>query len=336
MRRVGIGAAIAAGVAALGLAIMLAPDHAPPAEPALATAVTPPPPVDAGHPRHDAGQPKPDTRDAGPPSAKPTSVVPVIPTVRASALKGRVQVRRAGRGSWRRLRKVARLSPTDEIRTAGGASVELVAGQHVVQLQPGTQVEVGAITEELTRFLLGAGLVRARARGQRTLQIDSKKGGAGVSAKNGAFSMSHNGDGTVAVGVQRGRVRVSGGGSTVVLRKGQQTLVPAGGVPAAPRPLSRSLLLKVNWPQKRATNKPRLRLTGKTRAGALVFAMGRPVKVAADGSFTVDVRLKEGENHPRIEARDVGGNRARAAAPAIVMNTKGAKSEFETETLWGK
>jgi hypothetical protein len=281
---------------------------------------------------HDAGAPAP--ADAG---LRP-AVVPSTVTLRK--LEGTVEIQRGGAGPWQKASSGDALSANDAIRTAAGASVELVAGEHVVRLVPGTDVTVQELTANLSGFLLGRGLIGAEATSApgttpRALEIRAKDTDAAVRATDGRFRMSSNGEGTVAVGVEEGEVNVSGAGSSVVLKKGERTLVRPNQAPAAPQPFATDLLVDVAWPKERSTNRRVITVTGRTDAGALLFALGRPITVAEDGSFRARLKLKEGKNRIRVEGWDVSGNEV-DKSELVVVNTKGADSRFDTKDLWGK
>lgn len=276
--------------------------------------------------------PPPLVVDAGPPPPP----VKVIPNVTIAKADGKVEVRRQGSEDWQEGAVGAVLGANDAIRTAPGATVELEAGGNTVTLLPGTDVKVAELTADLTRYLLGSGLLAgdAPAAAGRTLQVDVDGTDVAVKASDGRFRMSSNGSGTVAVAAQQGDVRVAAKGREVVLKKGERSLVLPGGAPSDPAPLATSLLLKVAWPKQRETNKRVVTITGRTEAGALVFALGRPVRVGADGAFQAKLTLPEGETQLRVAALDVSGNEKGEAGPRVLVDTKGASSRFETDDLW--
>ncbi len=277
----------------------------------------PPPPVVV-----DAGAP--------PPVAKP------LPTVVVAKADGTVEVRRQGTDAWQPVAVGAVLAEDDSIRTGSGASVELLAGGNTVTMLAGTDVKVAELTADLTRYLLGSGLIAGASPGASgtTLQVDVEGTDVAVRARDGSFRMSSNGAGTVAVAAEAGDVRVAAKGKEVVLKHGERSLVLPGGAPSDPAPLASSLLLKVAWPKQRETNKRVVTITGRTDAGALVFALGRPVKVGADGAFKERLTLPEGESRLDVSALDVSGNARREAGPSILVDSKGASSRFQTDDLW--
>jgi len=279
----------------------------------------------------------PDSVDAG---TAPTIVdagAPAVLVVKIVKLEGTVEIKRDGKDAWEPATVGATLSERDAIRTSTDASAELDAAGNIVSLMGGTDVKVAELTTGLTRYLLGKGLITGVARsssGAGKLAVDVDGTDVAVRATDGSFRVSSNGTGTVAVAAQDGDVSVAAKGKEIVLHKGQRTLVLPNEAPTEPQALATSLLLKVQWPKERETNKRVVTITGRTEAGALVFAMGKPVQVGADGKFSEKVTLPDGETTLRVTASDVSGNSERAAGPRILVDTQGATSKFKTEDLW--
>jgi hypothetical protein len=267
-----------------------------------------------------------------------------VAEVRVQRVTGAAEVLRAGTETWQPLVAGQTLSKADSVRTLDGTAELLTNGttSSVVELMPGTDVTVEELTADLTRYLLGSGLVTGRAgdandsAAKANLQVAVKSTDVLVQSAGGKFNVSSNGSGTVAVGAAAGNVTVSSLGRAVVLKAGERTLVAPGRPPDQPQPLATSLLLKVAWPSDRETNKRRVTVTGRTAAGALVFAVGRPIAVGADGTFSATVRLSEGDNLLNARAVDVSGNVTRQDGPRVHVDSKGAATRFDTEKLWSK
>lgn len=279
------------------------------------------------------GPPTPPPRvDAGPPPPLATAPIPGVTLAKA---EGRVEVRRQGKESWEEVAVGAVLAQDDTIRTPPGATVALEGGGGTVTLLPGTDVKLAELTSAHTRYLLGSGLLAgdAPAGGGRTLQVDVGGTDVAVKTQGGTFRLSSNGAGTVAVAAQGGDVRVAAKGREVVLKQGERSLVLPGAAPTDAAPLATRLLLKVAWPKPRETNQRVVTLTGRTEAGAIVFALGRPVKVAADGSFSEKLALPEGETQLRVAAVDVSGNDQSEDGPKVLVDTQGASSRLQTDDL---
>ena len=262
---------------------------------------------------------------------------PAVFEIVVANVEGAVEVQR-GKGAWEKVSAGARLHADDAVRTLPGGSVELQAAGAVVRLNESTDVRVAELTEGLTRYLLGRGFVAADAHDDKkrgkVLQVDVDGSDVAVKAADARFSMTSNGEGTVAVAAKDGDVRVASRGKEVVLHRGQRTLVLPEKPPSDPAPLATSLLLKVAWPTEHETNHKVVTVAGRTEAGALVFAMGRPQKVDADGRFRAQVSLSEGANTLDVVAVDASGNLAKAGGQHVVVDTRGAASHFKTDDLW--
>jgi hypothetical protein len=100
--------------------------------------------------------------------------------------------------------------------------------------------------------------------------------------------------------------------------------------------MPRSLLLKVDWPSARETNRRRIVVTGRTTPGALVSVRGERVRVGPDGAFTHVLFLREGEQTIEASARDVAGRRERSRSQPVVLDTRAPDTRFDTTDLWGK
>ncbi len=227
------------------------------------------------------------------------------------------------------------LRADDAVVAGPGARAELAAGaSYRVVLEESGRVEVKEITAELSRFRLEGGLVSATVRDDpaRAFEIESARDA--VARTHGGELAVARGSGDVAVGVTRGEAEFRSGGSSVVIRAGEQSRAREGAAPTAPAPIPPSLLLKVSWPEERLTNRRRIVVTGRTHPGALVAVGGERVDVAPDGRFTKVVYLREGRQDVAVTARDVGGHRAEARSAPIVLDTRAPDAQFDTRDLW--
>ncbi len=280
--------------------------------------------------------PPPEVVKVVEPTVPEAPEVEVPDTVAVISAKGIVEVRRAGTETWVKLGQGETLSPSDEIRTGPGSEVKLRAADHTLVLVPETNLSVGELTEPLSNFLLGKGMVQAIANGPRKIRFEANGSDVQVSAVKGRFEMASNGKGTVAVASLEGDVEVKARGEAVVLKGGSETLVRTGRAPTAPSPIARDLLLRVKWPSARRTNKKAITFRGQTRPGALVFVEGALVEVDDRGNFSTRVKLEEGRNRVKVSGMGVGGSTQNRKSPVIVVDTKGAKAAFDTRKLWEK
>lgn len=270
---------------------------------------------------------------AGPAPGPATAAAPAAVRLAVATVTGDVTIVRAGTR--------ARAAPGDELRaddaieTAPGARVELDGGGYQVALDEDGSFGVREITAELSRFRLEQGLVSARVRDDAGAAVEIEgAGGARVATRGGDVAVARSGE-TTAVGVQRGTAEFAAAGGTVVLAAGQQSVAAPGKRPSAPGPIPASLLLKVSWPEARATNRRRIVVTGRTAPGAIVVVGDERVDVRPDGGFTHVIALREGSQRLVARARSVGGA-ASADGPVILLDTRAPDPRFDTADLWTK
>jgi len=252
--------------------------------------------------------------EAPPPPPPPPPVVaepepPKPVELKIGALEGAVEVRRAG--AWKPAQSGEALQAADGVRTGDGAHAVLVGGDaYEVKMEPGTAVSVDELTESISRVLLESGMASAKVKGSarhHTFEVKAQGSDALARTREGAFTISNNAQGTVAVGTQAGEVEFAGKGKVVIVRAGQQSLVKPGQGPSDPVAVPTSLLLKVRWPTTREVNKKRLVLTGQVEPGAQVEIGGRTIRTDVDGKFVHTLQLSEGRNELSVRARAVGG-----------------------------
>jgi hypothetical protein len=151
--------------------------------------------------------------------------------------------------------------------------------------------------------------------------------------RGGELSVASVG-GRVTVGVTAGRAEFEAGGRIVTLHTGQASSAEPGQPPSPPVALPRSLLLKVDWPAARETNRRKLVVQGKTAPGAVLTLGGQRVVVGPDGRFSQVVFLREGAQSLDVVARDVGGRVERSQSPTVVLDTRAPDVRFDTDALW--
>jgi len=273
----------------------------------------------------------------------PTAVAP--PPAPPEPGTAQVEVRRATGEAWLtrgggvrvRLAPGERLQQSDVIETAGGGAVELGAGDgYQVFLDGAARFAVKEIAAELSRFRLDEGLAEAKVRSDsgRVVVIESSDD-ASVRTGGGRVAIAAGG-GRVAVGVTEGEAQLGSGGQIVAVKAGQFSIAERGRAPSAPVALPRSLLLKVDWPSERETNRRRIVVRGRASPGALVSVGGERVKVGPDGVFTHILFLREGTQTLEATARDVAGRSETARSNPVVLDTRAPDTEFDTRNLWGK
>lgn len=259
--------------------------------------------------------------DGAPPAPPPPLVVeapdaghegPV--TIVLSEVQGEVEIRDlAADGGWRAAKVGDELKGSAGVRTQAGAMAVMVGGERwEVRIEPGTEVEVGELSESISRLLLANGMAHAKVKSgsRHAFEVKATQGDAVARTDAGAFTISHNGAGTVAVGAEEGEVEFLGKGKVVIVRAGQGSIIRPGEAPSDPEPLPATLLLKVALPATAYTNRPRVIVAGQVTPGSHVLVGGRAATVGADGKFKLPVVLKEGKQTVEVTAVGVGNQRS--------------------------
>jgi hypothetical protein len=256
--------------------------------------------------------------------------------LRLSELSGTVEVKGPD-GQWHAAKQGDTLKPSDGVRTQDGSYAVLVGGEYwEVKMEPGTEVEVGELSTSISKLLLGSGMAHATVRGgggRHTFEVKASKGDATARTDSGAFTISHNGEGTVAVASEDGQVELSGKGRVVIVRAGQRSVVLPGQAPTDPVAVPSSLLLKVALPAVSLTNKMKVVVLGQTEPGARVEIAGHVVRVDATGHFKSELRLDEGKNNADVHAQSVGKIEA-VSKHDVELDTQVRRTTVD-KNLWG-
>ncbi|OJH37045.1 hypothetical protein [Cystobacter ferrugineus] len=286
---------------------------------------------------HEAPAPAPVSMPAPAPKVStppPAPEPPRLVELKLQEIRGTVEVRRGG-GEWRGASVGEALRASDAVRTLAGSYAVLIGGEAVeVRMEPGTEVTVAELTDTLSRLLLGKGMTTMRVRSSsgapHALELTATGSDAVARSQGGAFTVSNNGAGTVALATLEGETTLSGQQRSVVVLAGQQSVVRPGQAPSAPAPIPASLLLKVNWP-----DRPRrqILISGQTEPGTQVLANGEGVLPDAQGRFSFPLTLKEGSNPVRVQVRSVGGLRQEEQR-ALQVDTTPPKAVTVDPGLW--
>ncbi|AKQ65541.1 hypothetical protein A176_002453 [Myxococcus hansupus] len=276
-----------------------------------------------------------------PPVAPPVAAAPVAPRqlqLELTQVSGKVEVWNTD-GSWREASVGMALRQDERVRTDDGSYAKLIGGESVeVNIDPATEISVDALTESLSRILLSRGMATAVVRpGQRhTFEVKAANSDATATLQQaGAFTMSNNGEGTVAVGTREGEVTLVGQGKVVIVRAGQQAVVRPGQAPSEPSPVPTSLLLKVDWPNERTRRERELVVRGQATPGSRVEVGGVTVKSDAEGNFQRKVILREGRNTVDVQAFGVGRTKQQERQD-VVVDTTPPPLKTDTENIWNQ
>jgi hypothetical protein len=241
-----------------------------------------------------------------------------------SEVQGEVEIRDEADGGWRPAKQGDELRSSVGVRTKDGAVAVMVGGEKwEVRMEPGTEVEVGELSDSISKLLLANGMAHARVKGgaRHAFEVKATQGDAVARTDGGVFSISHNGAGTVAVGTEEGEVEFLGRGKVVIVRAGQGSIIKPGQAPTDPSPLPSSLLLKVALPATTTTNKPKIIVSGQVIPGSHVTVSGKPAPVDADGKFKLPILLGEGKS--TVDVRAVGvGNQSAESKHAYEVDTR--------------
>jgi Glucodextranase, domain B/FecR protein len=254
-----------------------------------------------------------------------------------SEVQGEVEIRDAtADGGWRAAKAGDELKSSAGVRTKDGAMAVMVGGERwEVRIEPGTEVEVGELSDSISRLLLANGMAHAKVKGgnRHAFEVKATQGDAVARTDAGVFSISHNGEGTVAVGTQEGEVEFLGKGKVVIVRAGQGSIIHPGQAPSEPAPLPSSLLLKVNFPKDRESRQAKVVITGTTVPGSVVTVEGKNARVDAEGNFKAPLTLQEGQHRLDVRAVSVGNQTATESGDYKV---KRAMAPSTVKVPWGK
>ncbi len=255
-----------------------------------------------------------------------------------TALQGKVEITRGGKGGWAVAEEGMVLAAKDRIRTLADAQATLsMPGVFSVRLRPESEFRVRHLAEKAFRFLLEEGMIAADVIEDPDHLFEVAASTAVATTRGGSFKMNVNQDGLVAVGTSRGTVDLEAEGRVVQLKRGYMSRVERGKVPEDPIRIPNRLFLKVRWPSRRDRSSRQLAVKGKTEAGARVKVAGVTVEVDAAGEFHTVVALKEGANRVEVVAEDVGGNKRRRRSPRYQVDTRSDAFRIDTSPeMWEK
>jgi hypothetical protein len=241
-------------------------------------------------------------------------------SLKLEKVSGTVEVRRGGQ--WRAASAGEALRPSDTVRTHEGSYAVLIGGEAVeVHMDEGTEVSVEALTDSLSRFMVGNGMttVSLKPNSGQALEVRAAGSDAVARTEGGTLTLSNNGAGTVALATLVGEATFGGQRKVVIVRAGQQSVIRPGHGPSEPAAIPTSLLLKVNWPAR--PRRHQLVVSGQTEPGARVDVGGRIIPTDEEGRFSQVLSLKEGANAVQVRALSIGGLRQEDSRELTVDTT---------------
>lgn len=253
---------------------------------------------------------------------------------RVASVRGKVETRNK-EGDWTNLTAGQALSKDDSVRTGRSGEANLDVGNGVkVRLSPRSEFSIQELDEKLSRIRLAEGHVTASVdpNGNQVLKVEAEGSDAVAQSSGGTFGVISDGKGQVAVATTTGKVKFTSKGKSVDVLAGTETSVTSKTGPATPRPIPKSLLLKVA-PK---SVKTRLRSTyveGATQPGNVVHVAGRKARVDARGRFRVKVALRDGPNRLGVEVTDASGRVRKKKLPPVIVDR--TKPDINASMEWG-
>ena len=230
------------------------------------------------------------------------------PEAVVTAKNGRVQVLRAADGSVSEAKVGDRLAPRDALRTELGEADVAVDGVRM-RLHEGSRLELKQVGKQALRARV-RGSVESEVDHTGKLDVEIENSDATAHSEGGHFFVTADGRGVVAVASVTGTVNVAGGGRSVALNQGEVTHISkAAPAPSKPVAALRRVLLSVEWPNQKETNKSTLPIEGRVEPGSRVFVQGEPVAVEEGGTFRAEVPLKQGKQKIAVVTVDTLGRR---------------------------
>ena len=263
------------------------------------------------------------------------------PMARIGAVVGQVEIKKQGSKRWVPAKVSEVLQEGDEIRTGLFSDTTLyLRGSSSVIVSANTSFVVGedVVGEdriERSLFELGMGQITAAIpRGsEHEYKFHSRGSDAVASAKQGEFSLTTDGKGTVVVDTRAGDVKLKAKGKEIVVRKGKRSIVKPNQAPSRVLPIPSSVALQVKWPPTKI-DRTRTTISGRTTAGTLVMVNGFQVRADQDGKWSLDVPLREGSNRLVVSVTDSAGNTSRRESPEIRVDTVPPGLEVDAKDLW--
>lgn len=273
-----------------------------------------------------------------PPTVQPPAA-PAAPEARLQRADGTVQIRLRDTEAWRTATVGEVIAPGADVRTGTDGAALVAYGEGVsAQVQSESLIRLDEMRGALTRLIVGEGLVvidvDENVAQPRRVQVAAQGSDAVVETHGGRITMLNDGEGRVQTAVTRGQATLSAQGESVRLGSGQQSSVAPGQAPSAPAAIPPSLLLKVQWPQRETAKRSQV-ISGTTNPGSRVRVGQQVVTADSRGRFEAVVALKEGRNRIKVQVVDVVGRSQGTESPDITLDTQAPSLAVETDpNIW--
>jgi hypothetical protein len=273
--------------------------------------------------RDPARAPATAAASAGAPAQSAQAVV--------TAKNGKVELLRAADGSVSEAKVGDKLDVRDALRTGIGEADVAVEGVRM-RLHEDSQVLLKEVTREKMRARV-RGLVESDVAEKGRLDLEAESSDAVAHSEGGHFFVTSDGHGVVAVASVAGSVHLSGGGKSVDVTRGEVSrLSKAEPSPSQPAAALRRVLLSVQWPNHKETNRTVLPIVGRVEPGSRVFVQGEPVVVEAGGTFRTEVPLRQGRQKIAVVTVDALGRRKQVQS--MVMRDDSVPDAKVKKKLW--
>ncbi len=211
-------------------------------------------------------------------------------------------------GAWSDARVGDRLSAKDTLRTDVGEADVAVDGVKV-RVHEASRIELKNVEKRAMRTRV-RGSVESEVDKTGRLDVEIEDSDATAVSQGGHFFVTSDGKGVIAVAAVTGSVHLSSKGRSVEVNKGEVSRISgAGGAPSVPAAALRRVLLAVQWPNAKETNRAVVPISGRVEPGSRVFVQGQPVTVEAGGLFRAEVPLKQGKQKIAVVTVDALGRR---------------------------
>jgi hypothetical protein len=248
-----------------------------------------------------------------------------------TAKNGKVQLLRAVDGTVAEAKVGDRLSVRDALHTDIGEADVAVEGVRV-RLHEGSRLELKQVGKQNLRARV-RGSVESEVEQKGKLDVEIENSDAIAHSDGGHFFVNADGRGVVAVASVTGTVNVSGGGKSIDVNKGEVTrLTKSNPRPSVPVAALRRVLLNVQWPNQRETNKATLPIAGRVDPGSRVFVQGEPVTVEEGGTFRTEVPLHQGKQKIAVVTVDALGRRKQVES--VVLRDDSLPDVKVKKRLW--
>jgi hypothetical protein len=269
---------------------------------------------------------------SGPPLAASAAGTTENAEAVVTAKNGKVELLRAADGSVAEAKVGDRLFVRDALRTELGEADVAVEGVRM-RLHESSRLELKQVDKQNLRARV-RGSIESEVEQKSKLDVEIDNSDAIAHSDGGGhFFVNADGRGVVAVASVTGTVNVSGGGKSIELNQGEVTrMTKSDPRPSVPVAALRRVLLNVQWPSEKETNKPTLPIAGRVDPGSRVFVQGEPVAVEEGGTFRADVPLHQGRQKIAVVTVDALGRRKQVES--IVLRDDSLPDVKVKKRLW--